>query len=203
MRTTRIAAIAVAAVLALSSIALANGSDDIPTAADDSSPGVMLSAESSTPTAPATVHSTVGASTGATILASNSASTSLSSSTSTPSSTPTPSSTSTPGQSTTTIDDRTSTTTRSTTSTTIDDSSSRDDDTRAIVSLELRTYTVGEAGTVTVEGMHLIAVDANAGWTVEVDEASADRIKVEFEQGETDAEFELRADGELRIRTHD
>lgn len=98
---------------------------------------------------------------------------------------------------TTTIDDR-SRRNSATTSTTIDDDSN---ERRATVELGLRTYTVGEAGTVTVNGLTLLAVDANAGWTVEVNEVSTDRIKVRFHQGEQRAEFELRIDGELRIRS--
>jgi hypothetical protein len=51
--------------------------------------------------------------------------------------------------------------------------------------------------------MTLVAIQANAGWSYEIDEVSTDRIRVEFEKGEIDAEFELRADGELRIKIHD
>jgi hypothetical protein len=72
-----------------------------------------------------------------------------------------------------------------------------------LVNLGLATHFIGEAGTVTVNGMTLVAIQANAGWSYEIDEVSTDRIRVEFEKGEIDAEFELRADGELRIKIHD
>ena len=192
MRKTRIAAATAAVVLAISSVALANGSVE-------SSTDVRTDVAASSPTI---VDDSRPASTGPSTTTVTAVSTSTPRSTST--STPASISTSVAQESTTTsLDDRTSTTFSETTSTTVDDSGHRDDDTRSVVSLELRTYTVGDAGTVTVEGMHLIAVDANAGWTVEIDEASSDRIRVEFERGEVDAEFELRSDGELRIRTHD
>jgi hypothetical protein len=129
----------------------------------------------------------------------------------------------------TTFDDRTSTThaslpttvgeDRSTTSTTFDDrggsntsttfddrrgsdDGARDESrTRTVVELDLHTYTVGEAGTITVDGMTLVAIDANPGWKVEIDEVSASRIKIEFERDGSEVRFELRSDGELRIRT--
>lgn len=188
MRTTRIAAATAAVILAISSVALANGTIDSSTDATTSSPARNVDVSSTSSPEPFTTAVTVASS---------------SSAMSTPGSSPTSTPTSTPGGSTTTVDDRTSTTVDATTSTTIDDSSDRDQETRSVVSLALRTYTVGEAGSVTVDGMRLVAVDANNGWSVEIDEASSDRIKVEFERGEVDAEFDLRADGELRIRTHD
>ena len=192
MRKSRIAAAAAAVVLAISSVALANGS--VESSTDTSTDVAAFS--------PKVPHDFRPASTGPTTTTVTVASTSTPSSTATypPAST----STSMPhGSTTTSLNDHTSTTIGGTSSMTIDDSSHRDDVTRSVVSLELRTYTVGEAGTVTVEGMNLIAVDANAGWTMEIDEASTDRIRVEFERGEVDAEFELRSDGELRLRTHD
>ena len=194
MRKTRIAAATAAVVLAISSVALANGSVD-------SSTDIRTDVTASSPTTVDASRPTSGGPSTTTVTVS---STSNPTPSSTATSTPASTSTSMPhGSTTTSLDDRTSTTIGGTTSTTIDDSSNRDDDTRSVVSLEVRTYTVGDAGTVTTEGTHLIAVDANAGWTVEVDEASADRIRVEFERGEVDAEFEVRSDGELRIRTHD
>ncbi|MFP5333310.1 MAG: hypothetical protein ACLGHX_13245, partial [Acidimicrobiia bacterium] len=63
----------------------------------------------------------------------------------------------------------------------------------------LRTYTVGTAGTVVMDGMVLVGVTTNPGLTVEIDESSSERIKVEFENGEAEAEFELRIDGGLEI----
>lgn len=107
------------------------------------------------------------------------------------------------------VDDTTPTTaddtnTDGSTSTTVDDSGADDsDESRSIVTLGLETYTVADAGTVTVNGMTVVAVDVNPGWTVEIDEASSDRIRIEFEHGETDVEFELRSDGELRISSYD
>lgn len=194
MRKTRIAAATAAVVLAISSVALANGSADSAseprTGVTTTSPTQNVATSSTSPSGPSTTTVTV---------ASTSTPTSEGSTTTIDDRTPT----TTRNTTSTTIDDRTSTTTGGTTSTTIDDADNRTDETRSVNSAELRTYTVGDAGTVTVQGMHLIAVDANPGWTVEIDEASDDRIKVEFERGEIDAEFELRSNGELRIRTHD
>ena len=106
--------------------------------------------------------------------------------------------------STSTTHHTTSTTIQGSTSTTIDDRSGGDDsdeqEARSLVSLGLTTYTVGEAGTVSVDGMTLVAVTTNLGWTVEIDEVSSERIRIEFEKGELNARFELRSDGELRIR---
>lgn len=117
-------------------------------------------------------------------------------------------------------DDRTSTTVDDSTSTTMDDSSDDDStstttpdddststttpddsDARQVVELGMRSYTVGSAGTVVMDGMVLVGVTTNPGWTVEIDESSTDRIKVEFENGEAEAEFELRIDGRLEIKT--
>jgi hypothetical protein len=106
--------------------------------------------------------------------------------------------------STSTTHNTTSTTIQGSTSTTIDDRPGGDDsdeqEARSLVSLGLTTYTVGEAGTVSVDGMTLVAVTTNLGWTVEIDEVSSERIRIEFEKGELNARFELRSDGELRIR---
>jgi cytoskeletal protein RodZ len=106
--------------------------------------------------------------------------------------------------STSTTHHTTSTTIQGSTSTTIDDRPGGDDsdeqEARSLVSLGLTTYTVGEAGTVSVDGMTLVAVTTNLGWTVEIDEVSSERIRIEFEKGELNARFELRSDGELRIR---
>lgn len=74
-----------------------------------------------------------------------------------------------------------------------------DSDDRQVVEPGLRTYTVGTAGTVVVDGAVLVGVTTNPGWTVEIDESSSERIKVEFENGDAEAEFELQIEGGLEI----
>ncbi|MDX1449204.1 MAG: hypothetical protein R3246_09095 [Acidimicrobiia bacterium] len=111
------------------------------------------------------------------------------------------------GSTSTTIDDdnETDDDNDDTTSTTVgdddDDDSETDDDARPAVELGMRSYTVGNAGTVVMDGMVLVGVIANPGWTVEIDEASADRVEIEFVNGEAEAEFELRIDGRVEIKT--
>jgi hypothetical protein len=198
MLKTRIAAGATAIVLGISGVAFANadGSADVQ---------ANLSASTAAADLDASAQSQTSASVATPATMDDSSSTSVTSGSSTTSVT-------TAGSSTTsvTVDDnsRTSTTIHDSTSTTIDDRSGDDDssfgqETRTTVTLGLATHTIGEAGTVTVNGMTLVAVQANAGWTYEIDEVSTDRIRVEFEKGEIDAEFELRVDGELRIKIHD
>lgn len=82
-----------------------------------------------------------------------------------------------------------------TTSTTTSD----DSDTTQVVEAGLTSYTVGTAGTVVMDGAVLVSVTTNPGWTVEIDESSADRVRVEFQNGGATAEFELRLDTELEI----
>lgn len=189
MLTRRIAALVTTIVLGVSGVALAHGGSSVEADASTQT-AVSLGTTATTSddsTSTSMTSSTAGSSTSVTAAGSSTTSATVAGSSTTSVTT---------GSSTTssTIDDD------STTSTTIDD---RDDRIRTTVQLGLATYTVGEAGTVTVNGMTLVAVQANTGWTVQIDEVSADKIKIEFEKGETDAEFELRADGELRIRTHD
>lgn len=180
MLSTRIAAGATAVLLGISGVALANG-------------GVSGEIESQTQI------STPAASAGVTT------ETEASAAVSSPSTTTHEGSTTSVTSATTSVTSGTTPTTVDSTSTTVDDNPGTDDrdeqETRSVVSLDLNTYTVGEAGTVTVAGMAIVAVDANPGWTVEIEEASADRIKIEFENGERDVEFELRVDGELRIKS--
>jgi hypothetical protein len=196
MLKTRIAAGATAIVLGISGVALANAGQSADAQADlgastaaaafDVSGQTQTSASVSTPTTANDSSNVTSASSSTSVTTAGSSTTSV------------------------TIDDdsRTSTTIDdSRTSTTIDDRSGDDSsferETRATVNLGLATHFIGEAGTVTVNGMTLVAIQANAGWSYEIDEVSTDRIRVEFEKGEIDAEFELRADGELRIKIHD
>lgn len=115
----------------------------------------------------------------------------------------------------TTVGDTTSTTIDDTTSTTVDDDSTStttpdDDDTtttttpddsdaRQVVELGVRSYAVGDAGTVVMDGDVLVGVTVNAGWTFEVDESDADRVRVHFENGEAEAEFDLQVGSRLEI----
>ena len=181
MLSTRIAAGATALVLGISGVALANA-------------GVSGEIETETETHVSIPAATAGVTT--------ETETSVAAS---PSTTPREGSTTSLTSATTpTTVDSTSTTVDST-ATTVDDNPVTDDrnelESRSIVSLDLNTYAVGEAGTVTVNGMALVTVDANPGWTVEIEEASTDKIKIEFENGEREVEFELRVDGELRIKS--
>lgn len=199
MSTTRIVAAITVVLLAVSGVALASGgsgvdvrSDSDVSATADAGSGVAASVDATTSGSAGTsdgVAAAFGASTDATIGATST--TIDDDSSTTTSSTPTTVAT-------------TSTTVQSTTSTTFDDRGGDDDrrgddEIRAGVTLGLRTYDVAEAGTVTVEGMTVVSVNVNPGWTFEVDEASSDRIRVEFHSGEQEAEFELEVGGELRI----
>ena len=60
------------------------------------------------------------------------------------------------------------------------------------------------AGTVTLQvvagQLVLLDVGATSGWSLEVDKAEGREIKVEFEDGDSDAKFEAKLDnGELRV----
>ncbi|HSJ83428.1 MAG TPA: hypothetical protein VLA91_06385 [Acidimicrobiia bacterium] len=111
-----------------------------------------------------------------------------------------------------TIVDRSSTSTSvdSTTSTTLDAGSSSstsstiDDHSTVPVTTEPRIYDVHGAGSVTVQLVDgkLVLVDAGAaaGWTIEVDKSDGRDIRVEFENGDSDARFEAKIrDGEVRV----
>lgn len=104
----------------------------------------------------------------------------------------------------TTVDDNSSTTTPSgSTSTTLDDDEDDDDEGTALVD-GVTVYSVGLAGTVTIEvkagQLALIAVSPNAGWTYEVEKSYWDEIEVQFEKGESEAEIEVEIeDGKLQV----
>jgi hypothetical protein len=88
-----------------------------------------------------------------------------------------------------------------------DDNSDRggdDDDDAVVVADGIHTFDVAGVAQVTlnvVSGqMQLADVQAGAGWTVEVDQARADQIKVKFRNGEREAEFEAELEhGGLKI----
>ena len=108
----------------------------------------------------------------------------------------------------------TSTTVDTTTSTSIDEGSTSttiDDDNReatrapAPINSGPISYQVGPGGTVIVQivGGQLVLVDAVAapGWALEVDKADGREVKIELENGKSDAKFEAKIDnGELRVR---
>ena len=68
------------------------------------------------------------------------------------------------------------------------------DDNAAAVADGLHTFDVAGVGDVTVNvvsgTLQLIDVQASSGWTIEVDKAQVDRIKIKFRNGESEAEFE-------------
>lgn len=129
------------------------------------------------------------------------------------------SSTTAAGSSSSTVDDSTSTTVGESTSTTVDDSTSTtngdhtsttiDDSTSttmgdAPTGSGSETYTVGGVATVTVSWaggkMSLGAVSVADGWIIEKKEIRSDRVKLEFENGDDEAEFEVRFDhGSIRV----
>ena len=198
MLTNRIAAGATAIVLGISGVALANAditaetqseaSAQTPAGPANASAQTEANASVSLPTTSVTVDDTSWTTDGSTSVSIEAgAKTEVEANTST------------------TVHDTTSTTMDDSTTTTIDDRSGSDDseeqEVRSVVSLGLTTYTVGEAGTVIVDGMTVVGITTNLGWTVEIDEISSERIKIEFEKGELNARFELRSDGELRIKT--
>jgi hypothetical protein len=97
----------------------------------------------------------------------------------------------------TTIDDSTSTTVDDTTSTTIDDSTSTtmDDAPKGSGS---ESYNVGGVATVTIawaDGrMSLVSVSLADGWSIDKQDVRSDRVKLEFENGDDEAEFEAKFD---------
>jgi hypothetical protein len=104
----------------------------------------------------------------------------------------------------------TSTSLDSTTSTTRDEDSSSstsstiDDHTTVPVTTDPRTYDVGGAGSVSVQLVSgkLVLVDARAtsGWSLEVDKDDGRDIRVEIENGDSDARFEAKIrHGEVRV----
>lgn len=187
---------AVAAALLLVGVAWASGdrsSDDSSSSSTDSS--VTSATGSSLPESTSVTSSSID----------DNSSTSTSLDNASTSSTITNSPTSTTiddngGSTSTTIDDD-----RGTTSTTIDDHDDKDE-TRspAPVNSDPTSYQVGGAGTVTVQIVagQLVLLDATAtkGWSFEVDKSGGRDIKIEFESGESEAEFEAKLrDGQIRI----
>jgi uncharacterized protein YcnI len=72
------------------------------------------------------------------------------------------------------------------------------------VTTDPQTYDVGAAGTVSVQLVSgkLVLVEARAasGWRLEVDKDDGRDIRVEFENGDSDARFEAKIrDGEVRV----
>jgi len=108
-----------------------------------------------------------------------------------------------------TIVDRSSTSTSvdTTTSTSRGEGSSSstiDDHSTVPVTKDPQTYDVGAAGTVSVQLVSgkLVLVDARAasGWSLEVEKDDGRDIRVEFENGDSDARFEAKIrDGEVRV----
>ena len=111
-----------------------------------------------------------------------------------------------------TIVDRSSTSTSvdSITSTSRDEgassstSSTIDDHSTVPITTEPQIYDVHGAGSVTVQLVagNLLLVDAGAvtGWSLEVDKDDGRDIRVEFENGDSDASFEAKIrDGEVRV----
>jgi hypothetical protein len=103
------------------------------------------------------------------------------------------------GTTSTSVDDTTSTTLGDTTSTTVDDN----DDASAPGSA---SYAVGSVATVTIawsDGqMTLVSVSVTDGWSIDEQDLRSDRIEIDFENGDREAEF--RADfhhGAVRVET--
>jgi len=83
-------------------------------------------------------------------------------------------------------------------------SSTIDDHSTVPITTEPKSYDVNGAGSVRIQVVagELVLLDAEAasGWSIEVDRADARDIEVEFENGDSDAEFEAKIrDGELRV----
>jgi hypothetical protein len=104
----------------------------------------------------------------------------------------------------------TSTSAVGTTSTSIDDddddattSTTVDDNDRVVVPDGITTHNIPGVGAVSIEvsGGQLFLVTVFApGWTVEHDKIEADRIELEFTNGEAEAEFEARInDGRVEV----
>jgi hypothetical protein len=116
----------------------------------------------------------------------------------------------------TTIDDNTSSTidddddNDSTTSTTIDDNTTStiddddDNDEGGSIADGARSFSVDGVAVVTVNvvsgQLQLIGVNLESGWNSTVEKEESDRIEIEFNNGEREAEFEIRLDdGRLRV----
>lgn len=108
------------------------------------------------------------------------------------------------------VDTSTSTTLDSTTSTSMDDrstsstSSTVDDHSTVPITTEPRSYDVSGAGSVSIQvvagKLVLLHAEAASGWALKVEKADARDIKMEFENGDSDAGFEAKIrDGELRV----
>ncbi len=120
-------------------------------------------------------------------------------------------STSVDDSTTSTIDDDTTSTTvdddNSTTSTTIDNNTTSTidgDDSAGAIADGARSYSVDGVAVVTVNvvagQLQLIGVNLEAGWNADVEKQESDRIRIEFRNGEREAEFEVRLDnGRLRV----
>ena len=101
-------------------------------------------------------------------------------------------------------DDRDATTStsidgNSSTSTTVDNDSSAEQ-----VTNDPKTYEVEGVGALTIQvvadKLVVLQVEVVSGWDFEVDEASARRVKVEFRNGSTEAEFEAELEhGKVKI----
>jgi hypothetical protein len=92
-----------------------------------------------------------------------------------------------------------------TTGTTVDDNDREETRGPAPVNTAPTSYQVGTAGSITVQISNgsLILIDATAasGWTVVVERADGEEVKVEFDNGDDTAKFEARVhNGELRVR---
>ena len=100
----------------------------------------------------------------------------------------------------------TSTTAGSTTSTSSGASTSTSfDDSKVAPPDGVSSYSIPGVGTVTIEvrggSLHLQAISA-PGWIYEVEKAESDRIEIEFESGEAEAEFEARIHhGGIEVRS--
>lgn len=83
-------------------------------------------------------------------------------------------------------------------------SSTIDDHSTVPVTTDPRTYDMGAAGTVSIQlvsgKLVLVDVRAASGWSLEVDKDDGRDIRVEFENGDSDARFEAKIrDGEVRV----
>ncbi|MDH3190517.1 MAG: hypothetical protein OEM39_07795 [Acidimicrobiia bacterium] len=68
----------------------------------------------------------------------------------------------------------------------------------------IKTYTVGQAGSVTIEvrngALILVGVTPNSGWTYVVTKNLPDAIDVHFDKGQSEAEIEVDLDdGQLIV----
>jgi hypothetical protein len=104
------------------------------------------------------------------------------------------------GSTNTTIDDH-----GGTTNSTVDDHDDKDEvRAPAPVNSDPTSYNVGGAGTVTVQivtgQLVLLDVTATNGWSFEVDKSDGRDVRIEFQSGELEAEFEAKLrDGQIRI----